>query len=107
MFGFLKALSRTSDPITSDCAAETVHVERVEGDIMRTLRYWPSGLTTQELASSMNVARDSLSPRMKPLEQKGLVYRDGTRRVYGARSATTVWKACPTQPRLPLGQEGA
>jgi hypothetical protein len=44
---------------------------------------------------------------MVKLEEKGLIVRDGTRRVRGSRSATTVWKACPTQPRLPLGQEGA
>lgn len=94
MFGLLKrALSRNSDPITSDLAADTVHVEHLEGQIVKMLRYWPAGMTTQELASAMDTARDSLSPRMKPLEVKGLIYREGTRRMYGSRSATTVWKA--------------
>ena len=93
MFGFLRALSRNSDPITSDLAAEQVHVEHVEGVIVRHLKFWPAGLTTQELAGSTGLPRDSISPKMKPLELKGLVYRDGTRRVRGSRSATTVWKA--------------
>ena len=94
MFGFLtRALSRNSDPITSDLAAETVHVERTEGIILLHLRNWPAGLTCIELAHSTGLARDSISPRMVKLEDKGLIERDGTRRVRGARSATTVWKA--------------
>lgn len=99
MFGFLKALSRNSDPITSDEAADVVqpHLEHLERSIVKMLKYWPSGLTTQELASSMDTARDSISPRMKRLEGKGLIIRDGTRRMYGSRSKTTVWKAVVTQ----------
>ena len=93
MCGFLNALSRNSDPISSDRAAETVHVERTEGEIVAMLRYCPTGLTCLELAAALSMARDSISPRMKPLETKGLVYRDGTRRVRGSRSATTIWKA--------------
>mgnify|MGYP003393521023 FL=1 len=93
MFGFLKALARNSDPITSDEAAELVHVEHVEGVIVRHLKFWPAGLTCIELAGSTGLAMDSISPRMVKLEEKGLIYRDGTRRVRGARSATTVWKA--------------
>ena len=99
MFNFLRALSRTSDPITSDDAAALVHVEHVEGVIVRHLKFWPAGLTCIELAGSTGLPRDSISPRMKPLELKGLVYRDGTRWVRGSRSATTVWKA--------VRQEGA
>ena len=100
MFAFLKALSRNSDPITSDRATETVHVERTEGIIVTHLRNWPAGLTCIELAHSTGMARDSISPRMVKLEDKGLIYRDGTRRVRGARSATTVWKAALVQGTL-------
>lgn len=106
MFGLLKrALSRNSDPITSDLAAEQVqpHVEHLERSIVKMLRYYlPGGLTTGELSDAMGIARDSLSPRMKPLEGKRLVYRDGTRKVRGSRSKTTVWKAVALQPTLPL-----
>ena len=106
MFGFLNALSRNSDPITSDEAAKLVHVEHVEGVIVRHLKFWPAGLTCIELAGSTGLPRDSISPRMVKLEYKGLIYRDGTRRVRGSRSATTVWKA--TEPaRLLRVQEGA
>ena len=107
MFNFLRALSRNSDPITSDEAAKLVHVEHVEGVIVRHLKFWTAGLTCLELAGSTGLPRDSISPRMKPLELKGLIYRDGTRRVRGSRSATTVWKAAQQPARLPLGQEGA
>lgn len=101
MFEFLtKALSRNSDPITSDCAAAQVHVEHVEGVIVRHLKFWQdTGLTCIELSHSTGLARDSISPRMVKLEEKGLIVRDGTRRVRGSRSATTVWKA--------VRQEGA
>ena len=99
MFEFLtRALSRNSDPMTSDLAAETVQVERVEGVIVTHLRSWPAGLTCIELAHSTGLARDSISPRMVKLEEKGLIYRDGTRRVRGCRSATTVWTAVRQEP---------
>ena len=100
MFEFLNALSRNSDPITSDEAAAQVHVEHVEGVIVRHLKFWPAGLTCIELAGSTGLPRDSISPRMKPLEVKRLVYRDGTRKVRGSRSATTVWRAIETQEKL-------
>ena len=65
MFGFLKALSRTSDPITSDEAAAQVHVEHVEGVIVRHLKFWPAGLTCIELAGSTGLPRSEQTCRLK------------------------------------------
>ena len=107
MFGFLRALSRNSDPITSDCAAELVDINHLEEVVLRHLRFWPAGLSCRELSFSTGLELGSITPRMKPLEAKGLIYRDGTRHIRGSRKATTVWKAVEQQGRLPLGQEGA
>lgn len=96
MWEFLKARARNSDPITSDEAAEQLDAQRLEAleaTVVRHLLFWPQGLTCIELSHSTGIPRDSISPRMVKLEAKGQVYRDGTRRVRGARSATIVWKA--------------
>ena len=100
MLGFLKAFTRNSDPITSDLAAEGVDVTHLEDVVLRHLRFWPDGLTCFELASSTGLELGSLTPRLKPMEQKGLVYREGTRRHQGQRNARIVWKAVPVQEKL-------
>jgi DNA-binding MarR family transcriptional regulator len=100
MFGFLKALSRNSDPVTSDLAAELVDVTYLEGVVLRTLLYWPAGLSCFEIANSTGLELGSITPRMKPLEAKGLIYREGTRRHQGQRNARIVWKAVPVQEKL-------
>jgi hypothetical protein len=72
------ALARRDDPDTSHAAAEVVNAGMLE---TRTLRTLPWGdLTTEEVALRVGVPRDSISPRMRSLERKGLVVRVGKRR---------------------------
>jgi len=94
MWEFMKsALSRNSDPITSDQAAEQVDVTALQQIVLLCLRNWPSGLTCREIAHSTNLELGSITPRMRQLEEKGLIYREGTRRVGGCRTKAIVWKA--------------
>jgi len=96
MWEFMKsALSRNSDPITSDQAAEQVDVTALQQIVLMCLRNWPSGLTCREIANSTNLELGSITPRMVQLEHTipPLVYRDGTRKVGGCRTKAIVWKA--------------
>ena len=84
-----KAFARTTDPETSHDAAATTthHVPELEGRVLACLRQaGGEGATTKEMARSLRCDRDSLSPRMKPLRDKGLVRDSGMR-----RERATVW----------------
>lgn len=98
MFGL--ALSRNSDPITSDEAADATDVNRLEEICLRHIRFWPDGCTSKQLADSTGLSLVTVSPRLKPLERKGKVYRDVEKRKYQSTVACTVWRAVPTQGRL-------
>jgi DNA-binding CsgD family transcriptional regulator len=67
LLDFDRALARTSDPDTSHEAAEKINVTKRQKEVLRTL----SGkrLTASEIADLMRLNRDSVSPRMKPLER--------------------------------------
>jgi hypothetical protein len=99
MLGFLKALARNSDPITSDLAAQQVDTNHLEQVVLRHLLFWPLGLTCRELSASTGLELGSITPRMQPLVRRGLVVRDGTRVLRGYKRAI-VWKAVPVQEKL-------
>lgn len=75
------ALARTTDPETSQHAANQVDTTKLENLITLLLQgAGPSGLTTKEMAAKSKLPRDSISPRMKSLIKKGLVLRDTEKR---------------------------
>ena len=84
------ALARRSDPDTSHVAALTVDANRLEGLVVALLERNPDGLIVKEIASLLDIDKWSISPRMKPLEEKGLVQRTADR-----RDRSIVWK--PTE----------
>lgn len=86
------AKARNTDPLTSDLAADTVPVSRLQDTCLRHIRFWPYGCTSEQLADSTGIALVTVSPRLKPLEQRGLIYRDGTRTNRSGKQAI-VWKA--------------
>ena len=91
----LLAYARRQDPRTSHDAAASVDVERLQGMILSALgpQIWlHTGLTTGEIADYIRVPRDSVSPRMKPLVDKGLVIDSGIRRAGPSGRACIVWK---------------
>lgn len=83
----LRALARATDPATSHAAAAKLDPKHLISRIRVCLWMHPAGLTTHELKDLLQVELVSVSPRMKPLEQAGLVVRDGK------RAGRTVWKA--------------
>lgn len=91
------ALARTTDPITShDAAARTTPklngLEQRVLDVLRTAaKVDPlKGLTSAEISHETGIARVSISPRLKPLEDKDFVKRSEHRRNGGI-----VWEAVP------------
>jgi DNA-binding MarR family transcriptional regulator len=82
---FETARARKLDPETSKEAAASVNTTAMEELILYLLyKFGPS--STKELAMKSLRSRDSLSPRMKSLEQRGLVFRTAER-----RDKATVW----------------
>lgn len=98
MFGL--SWARNSDPIPSDEAAGTVDATRLEEVCLRHIRFWPEGCTSKQLAASTGLPLVTVSPRLKPLEQKGLIYRASEKRKYQSRVACTVWMASPVQEKM-------
>jgi predicted ArsR family transcriptional regulator len=76
----MTAVARATDPSTSYEAAASIDVTRLEGVILDMLkRYSAPGATTFELAEALGIEVISVSPRMKPLQEKGLVRDTGFR----------------------------
>ena len=91
------ARARTEDPSTSHAAAEAVRgsvAAALESRIVSLLKDIQAGLTTHEIAFYLGVEYGSITPRMKPLAKKGLVFNSGSFRVPNGRTkAGIVWMA--------------
>jgi DNA-binding MarR family transcriptional regulator len=76
------ARARRTDPVTSHTAARSVKPRLIESLVLNHLRYGNdgNGLTTSEIAERSKIPRDSISPRMRPMEQRGLVVRTSEKR---------------------------
>ncbi len=85
-----RALARTGDPITSHAAADfvTPHLTNLEQKVLQALEDSRYGLTTKQIAEKTGIDRVTVSPRMKPLKNKGLVVRTESR-----RDGSQVWRA--------------
>jgi len=86
------AMARRTDPDTSHIAAVTVDANRLEGFVLSILGQYPDGLTTREISTLLHSDMVSISPRMKPLEKKGLVERTAERRGLSGRRSI-VWRS--------------
>ncbi len=74
------ALSRQSDPTTSQEAAQAVNVTYLEGRVLAGIKALPEGATQDTLVASLKLPSNSITPRFKPLLAKGLIYVSGTRK---------------------------
>lgn len=74
------AYARRSDPETSHEAAGRIDAKSIEQRIVSYLADHQDGGTTNELAGWLGLPLVSVSPRMKPLEEKGRVKRSVRRR---------------------------
>ena len=79
-----EALARTHDPKTSWEAAEKVDTNRLEGIVLRAIKAsGEKGAIHDDVYAKLglhNIRESSITPRYKQLENKGLIYRDGTTR---------------------------
>jgi predicted transcriptional regulator len=90
------AFARNSDPLTSLDAADRVPVHTLEALVLRHLCWaYPNGLTSYQVAEASGISLVTLSPRFKPLEQKGLIERTKQR-----DQGRIVWRAMMGQGRL-------
>lgn len=86
----MKGMTRNTDPDTSKDAAESIapHVSRLESIVLNAIKNSKTGLTTKEIAKKTRLERITVSPRVRPLCNKGLVEDSGTR-----RDKCIVWSA--------------
>lgn len=88
-----EALARTHDPKTSWEAAEKVDTNRLESLVLTVVKeHGANGATHDQVFNylentqlwkkytAMMPRESSITPRYKQLENKGLIYRDGTTR---------------------------
>ena len=64
----------------------------LEASVLSLIKHnGPNGMTLDDLVYESGLDKVTVSPRLRPLEQKGLISRDGKR---GGRSGRkqTVWK---------------
>ena len=85
--------SRRADPVTAKQAARKVAAPRLEQVVLDALR-GTDGLTSEEIAARTGLSLVTVSPRLRPLVNKGLVEDSGqTRRNVSGRAAI-IWKKC-------------
>lgn len=75
------ARARAADPDTSHCAAASINTSQREQMISDALeKYFPLGANSIELAAKLGWKRDSVSPRIKPMRDKGLLFNTRDKR---------------------------
>ena len=83
--------ARRQDPETAKAAARTVDAETLSGQVLTLLEAEPGGLTSEELAERLGRDRLSVSPRLRPLVEKGLARDSGRRRATRLGRQAIVW----------------
>lgn len=97
----LQLLARKRDPDTAQRAARAVRANSLEAVVLHALRIALTGsaygetpgYTTEELAQHLGMSVVTVSPRMRPLERKGLVRDSGSRRKNDSGHPAIVWVA--------------
>lgn len=95
LFSHEGAYARNSDPGPSHEAAQRVDVNKMEAAVMVALRA-NGPMTSNEISLATGIHQWTISPRMKPLEDKGLVERCGRKATInsnGRTSSQTLWRA--------------
>lgn len=95
-YEFGDAFARATDPATSHAAAAAVegeHANRMEKLVLVELRkYREMGLTNHQLVAATGIAWNTITPRVRPLVNKGLVLDSGLRRLGPKGKKCVVWK---------------
>jgi hypothetical protein len=76
-----KGLSRKTDPVTSKEAAASISPNKLEIKVLMVIKSFSNGCTLQDIELALPELRpSSISPRIKPLMIKGLIYDTGQKR---------------------------
>lgn len=87
------ARHRRNDPDTSKAAAYSVDVPPLEKVVLDYLtKYRLGGATTHEIAEATGIDLVTISPRIRPLVEKGLVEDSGHKRKGRSGRKSIVWK---------------
>ena len=94
-----RGLARHTDPQTSHEAASVVKVGKLYLSILEILKEHmhrtPPGLTPNQVAETTGLPTNSVSPRFRPMRQKGLIVRTGELRTNLSRTRGAVWTPTP------------
>jgi DNA-binding MarR family transcriptional regulator len=84
--------ARNTDPLTSKAAAESINATRLEAIVLAAItRSGSRGMTSEEAAAAVSMELGSITPRLSPLEQKGLIRRTDARRAGKSGRGRIVW----------------
>lgn len=86
-------LARNTDPDTSQAAAQSFDPTRLEAVVLEVLRQHKEGLTSTEVADILGIGLWSISPRLRPLANKGLIRDSGRRKEGASKRKQIVWVA--------------
>ena len=86
-------LARSSDPETSHAAARGVNATKLERLFLKALRGVKEGGTADEIAEYLDRPLNTISPRTRPLVNKGLIKDSGERRATRSGRKAIVWTA--------------
>lgn len=99
------AYARRDDLQTSHDAAASVRPTRLEQLVFDALSARPRGATSFELADALGLSLVTISPRLRPLVNKGKVIADGTRAGASGRMQT-VWKVAAAKQLIRFDERG-
>ena len=94
----MSGASRHSDPATSFAAAKSISVSKLEQTLLDLLRSHPEGLTSHEASALAKISLVSISPRFRPLFDKGLIVDSDEKRAGENGRKSIVWKIAPKPP---------
>ena len=88
--------ARNTDPRTSKEAALLAlgSLNQLQRRIYNLLVETPGGLTAEEVSDRLRVRLNSISPRTAPMEEAGLIIKNGTRRNESTGHKAIIWAAC-------------
>lgn len=88
------ARARASDPDTSHEAAESLSAEiltKLDRAVIEGLRAYDGLATSEQIADATGISLQSVTPRIKPLRQRGLLFDAGFRRTGRSGRSRIVW----------------
>lgn len=87
----MRAHSRNTDPMSSHLGADAAPVTELESKVLKALKRFKTGATSQQVARLMRRQWVSVSPRFRPLANRRLIKDSGLRRKAESGVSHIVW----------------